>query len=98
TVMGVSIKGTTDNSFVSTASTTTGNADKIYTSIIAGPDALAVTDLMSTQLYVTEPGRGETDHAHQRWTISFKMTFKAVVLDNTFLRRIRSAGKDATAV
>ena len=97
TVMGVSIKGTTDNSFVSSTSTTTGNSNKIYTSIIAGPDALAVTDLMSTQLYVTEPGRGETDHAHQRWTISFKMTFKSVVLDNTFLRRIRSAGKDGAA-
>lgn len=97
TIQGADIIRTNDNSFVSTASTTSGNASKIYSSFIAGRGWAGVTDLESTRLIMKGPGSGDDD-LDLLYKLGFYMCLKAVILDQDFGLRVRSAGADATAV
>lgn len=85
--------------FRSTASTTSGNSSAIYTSFAAGRGALGVTMLPEAdrKLYVDPPGTGG-DTLRQKFTLGWKLTFKSVIKNNAFMRRVRSSGADATAV
>lgn len=85
-------------SFVPTISATTGNSDSIYSCFAAGRGALGVVSLSAAdkKLYLKPPGSG-TDTLEQRYELGWKMTFKGVIKNNGFLRRVRASGANAQA-
>jgi len=85
--------------FAKTASTTSGNSNSIRSGFIAGMGWAGVTMLSSEdrQVYVDPPGYGD-DPARKRFNITWKMTFKSVLLDQGFGRRVRASCADAAAV
>jgi N4-gp56 family major capsid protein len=72
------------NNIATISSTTT-----VHISYVFGMNAYAVTDLQTLQMYVQQPG-GVTDPLEQIRTIGWKVSFKSVILDNTFFLRIES--------
>lgn len=61
----------------------------IHTSFAFGADAYAITDLQSLQFYMQGPG-GLSDPLEQRRTMGWKVAFKAVILNQSFMRRLES--------
>lgn len=72
------------NNIPTISSTTT-----VHVSYVFGMNAYAVTDLQTLQMYVQQPG-GVTDPLEQIRTIGWKVSFKAVILNNSFFLRIES--------
>lgn len=73
-----------------------GSANKIYSSFALGRDAYQVTDLQSLEVIVTPPG-GQADPLKQNYKLGYKFSMKAVISNQTWLRRVRSAGANSTA-
>ncbi len=72
------------NNIATIASTTT-----VHTSFVLARNAYAITDLQTLQMFVEGPG-GVTDPLHQKRTMGWKVAFKAVILNNSFMLRIES--------
>ncbi len=62
----------------------------VHTSYIFGQNAYAVTDLQSVQVYKEGPG-GVSDPLNQKMTMGWKLGFKAVILNNSFMARLESS-------
>lgn len=73
------------NNIPTITSTTT-----VHTSYLFGQNAYAITDLQSLQMYKEGPG-GVSDPLHQKMTFGWKVGFKAVILNNSFMVRLESA-------
>lgn len=64
----------------------------VYATMILGSGAYAVTDLQSLATYIKRPGSASTnDPLEQFATVGWKITFKAVILDNARMVRIEHA-------
>ena len=96
-VLGVTIHETNSNSFVKTASTTSGNSDSIRSAFICGAEAAKVTDLKATEMHMQPPGQG-SDWAKRRTQLGWTVTFKGAIVNETFIRKIRASSADAVAV
>lgn len=62
----------------------------VHTSYMFGRNAYAVSDLQSLQMYKEGPG-SVSDPLHQKMTMGWKVGFKAVILNNSFMVRLESA-------
>lgn len=80
--------------FAPTAQAGSGDADKVYSSFAIGKFAYQISDLQNMRMYVTPPG-GQTDPLHQSRKIGWKFAFKAVITEQNWIRRVRSAGSDS---
>ena len=96
-ILGVVVHETNSNSFVTTASTTSGNSDSIRSAFICGAEAAKVTDLKATEMHVQAPGQG-SDWTKRRTQLGWTVTFKGAIVQEAFLRRIRASSADAAAV
>ena len=88
---------TNSNSFVTTASTTTGNSSAIRSGFIAGPGWAKVTDLQATEMHMQAPGQG-TDYQKRRYEMAWTSVFKSVICNQSFGFRVRASSDDAVAV
>jgi N4-gp56 family major capsid protein len=62
----------------------------VHTSYVFGQDAFAVSDLQTLTNYTQKAG-GITDPLEQRMTMGWKVGFKAVLLNNSFMVRLESS-------
>ncbi len=99
TISNLDIVKSNHFSFVKTVSTTSGNSDSVQSGFAVGAGALGVTSLASAdrKLFLDPPGTMGNDYLRQRYVMSWKMTFKSVVLNNNFCRRVRASAVDAAA-
>lgn len=81
-------------SFAATAQTGTGQADHVYSSFALGREAYQITDLQSLQVFVTPPG-GHSDPLHQNYRLGYKFSCKSVISNQSWIRRVRSAGANS---
>lgn len=72
------------NNIATIASTAT-----VHTSYVFAKNAYAVTDLQNLSVYVEGPG-GTVDPLHQRKTLGFKYSMKAVILNQAYMVRVES--------
>ncbi len=72
------------NNIAPIASTTT-----VHTSFVFGKDAFAVSDLQSLSTFIEAPG-SNSDPLHQRRTIGWKVAFKSVILNQSYMLRIET--------
>lgn len=91
---GFSVIETNSTAFAATSQTGAGDASKVYSSFAIAKFSYAITDLQNLQTYVTPPG-GQTDPLHQNRKLGFKFAFKSVILNQAWIRRVRSAGLDS---
>jgi N4-gp56 family major capsid protein len=82
--------------FASTAQTTVGFANKVYSSFAIGANAYQITDLQNLQMYVVQPG-GQTDPLQQSRKMGWKFAFKSIITNQNWIRRVRSAGLNSVA-
>lgn len=83
----------TSAAYPTTAPATPATNVVVHTSFMFGKDAFAMVDLSGDNLRVliTPKGPDKSDPADQRRYISLKGSFKSVVLNNNYLRRLESA-------
>jgi N4-gp56 family major capsid protein len=74
-----------------TAQTTTGFADKVYSSFAVAKFAYQITDLQGLQFYTVAPG-GHTDPLQQSRKMGWKFAFKSLITNQNWIRRVRTAG------
>lgn len=86
---------TNSPAFAATAQATTGATNKIYSSFALARLAYQITDLQNLRVYVVAPG-GQTDPLQQSRKLGWKFSFKAVITNQAWLRRIRSSGANST--
>ncbi len=77
--------------FSPSTTTAAGSSDKVYSSFVIGEEAYAVADLQNLRTYVARPG-GQFDVLQQSTRLGWKFAFKAVITNQTWLRRVRSSG------
>jgi N4-gp56 family major capsid protein len=82
--------------FGATVQATTGFANKVYSSFAIGKFAYQITDLQNLQMYVVQPG-GHTDPLQQSRKMGWKFAFKALITNQSWIRRVRSAGLNSVA-
>lgn len=68
-----------------------GSANKIYSSFAIARHAYQISDLQNLQVYVVQPG-GQADPLQQSRKIGYKFAFKSIITNQTWIRRVRSAG------
>ena len=61
----------------------------VHTSYLIGRNAYAITNLQNLQTYIEGPG-SVSDPLHQKRTLGWKVGFKSVILNNSFMVRIES--------
>lgn len=77
--------------FAFTAQAGSGQSNKVYSSFAVGDNAYQITDLQNLQLYVVAPG-GHPDPLQQSRKMGWKFSFKSVITNQNWLRRVRSSG------
>jgi len=77
--------------FAATASAISGEPNKVYSSFAIAARAFQISDLQNLQVYVTPPG-GHGDELHQNRMVGWKFAFKSLITNQTWIRRVRSAG------
>jgi N4-gp56 family major capsid protein len=77
--------------FAATAQATSGQASKVYSSFALGRLAYQITDLQNLRVYVVAPG-GQVDPLQQSRKIGWKFSFKSLITNQNWVRRVRSAG------
>lgn len=99
TLANMDVVETDHFSFAATASTTGGNSSKIYSAFACGKGFAKKTELQQAdrKLYLKAPGQGD-DILEQRFQMGWKLTMKGVLTNNSFGRRVRASGANATAV
>lgn len=80
--------------FGATAQTTSGAADKVYSSFGIARWAYQVSDLQNLRVYVVAPG-GQSDALQQSRKIGWKFAFKSIITNQNWLIRFRSAGQNS---
>lgn len=91
TLGGFKVVRSNSPSFAATAQATAGQASKVYSSFALARFAYQITDLQNLRVYVVAPG-GQTDPLQQSRKIGWKFAFKSVITNQTWIRRVRSAG------
>lgn len=91
---GVAVVRTNAPGFSPTAQSTSGVTNKVYSSFIIGRQAYAITDLQGLRVYTIAPG-GHGDELYQNRKISYKFAFKSVILNQNWIRRVRSSGANS---
>ena len=91
---GFRIVRTNAPGFAATAQTPAGQADKVYSSFALARFAYQITDLQNLRVYVVAPG-GQSDPLQQNRKIGWKFAFKSIITNQTWIRRVRSAGLDS---
>jgi N4-gp56 family major capsid protein len=91
---GFRIVRTNAPGFAATAQTPSGQADKVYSSFALARFAYQITDLQNLRVYVVAPG-GQSDPLQQNRKIGWKFAFKSIITNQTWIRRVRSAGLDS---
>lgn len=86
---------TNSPAFAATSQTTSGSANKFYTSFALAKFAYQVSDLQNLRVYVTPPG-GQTDPLFQSRKIGFKFAFKTIITNQNWIEVVNSAGSDST--
>jgi N4-gp56 family major capsid protein len=81
-------------SFASTAQAGSGQASKVYSGFAVGRGAFQVTDWQTLQMYTAAPG-GQADVLQQNYKAGWKLAFKAIITNQNWLRRVRTAGIDS---
>lgn len=94
---GMRVIRTNSPAFASTAQTTTGFANKVYSSFSIARWAYQVSDLQNLRTYIVAPG-GQTDPLQQSRKIGWKFAFKSVITNQNWIIRVRSAGQNSTTV
>lgn len=92
---GVSVTRSNAPGFAVTAQTTSGYANKVYSSFALGMNAFQVCDFQSLETVVTPPG-GHGDPLKQSTKLGVKFSMKSVISNQNWIRRVRSAGNDST--
>ena len=80
--------------FAATAQTPAGQADKVYSSFALAQYAYHITDLQNLRIYVVPPG-GHNDPLQLSRYIGWKFAFKSIITEQSWIRRVRSAGIDS---
>lgn len=99
TLANMDVVETDHYQFRLTASTTAGNSSSIYSAFACGKGFAKATALAEAdrKLYMDPPGSGG-DTLRQRFELGWKVTFKSVITNQSFGRRVRASGANATAV
>lgn len=77
--------------FAATSQATSGASNKVYSSFAIGKFAYQITDLQNLQMYMVAPG-GQTDPLQQSRKMGWKFAFKALITNQNWIRRVRTAG------
>lgn len=80
--------------FAATAQATAGFSNKVYSSFALARLAYQITDLQNLRVYVVAPG-GQTDPLQQSRKLGWKFSFKSVITNQTWIRRVRSSGANS---
>jgi N4-gp56 family major capsid protein len=77
--------------FSPTAQAGSGQSSKVFSSFAIARFAYQITDLQNLQVYVVQPG-GHNDPLQQSRKMGWKFTFKSIITNQNWIRRVRSAG------
>jgi N4-gp56 family major capsid protein len=77
--------------FAAVSQSTSGAANKIYSSFAIGRFAYQLSDFQNLRVYVVAPG-GQVDPLQQSRKIGWKFAFKSIITNQTWIKRVRSAG------
>lgn len=80
--------------FAATSQATSGQTNKIYSSFAIARNAYQISDLQNLEVYVVEPG-GHSDPLRQSRKIGYKFAFKALITQQSWIRRVRSSGQNS---
>jgi N4-gp56 family major capsid protein len=80
--------------FAPTTQTTSGAANKLYTSFAIARNAYQISDLQNLRVYAAAPG-GQTDTLQQSRKLGYKFAFKAIITNNNWLWSVVSAGQNS---
>ena len=80
--------------FASLASAVSGVSSKVYSSFYFARFAFQISDLQNLRVYVIAPG-GQSDPLQQNRKLGWKFAFKALITNQAWTRRVRSAGADS---
>lgn len=80
--------------FAATSQATSGKANKVYSSFSLAMNAYHITDLQSVRMYNQRPG-GHTDPLEQSRLLGWKFSFKTLITNQSWIRRVRSAGANS---
>lgn len=83
--------------FAATTQASSGFTDKVYSSFAIANYAYQVSDLQNLRVYAVAPG-GHTDPLQQSRKLGWKFAFKAIITNQTWIRRIRSSGANSVNV
>jgi N4-gp56 family major capsid protein len=92
---GFRIVRTNSPAFAATSQSTAGQANKVYSSFALARWAYQVSDLQNLRTYIVAPG-GQTDPLQQSRKIGWKFAFKSIITNQTWIRRVRSAGQNSS--
>jgi N4-gp56 family major capsid protein len=80
--------------FAASSQATVGAANLVYSSFALGRFAYQISDLQNLRVYVIAPG-GQSDPLQQNRKMGWKFAFKAIITNQTWIRRVRSAGANS---
>jgi N4-gp56 family major capsid protein len=80
--------------FAVTSQAGSGQASRVYSSFALAQNAYQVIDLQNLEVSVVPPG-GHGDPLKQSYKLGYKFMFKAVITNQNWIRRVRSAGLDS---
>ena len=80
--------------FAATSQSTSGQANKVYSSFAIARWAYQVSDLQNLRVYVVAPG-GQADPLQQARKIGWKFAFKSIITNQNWIRLVRSAGQNS---
>lgn len=80
--------------FAALASAVSGVASKVYSSFYIARFAYQISDLQNLRVYVIAPG-GQSDPLQQNRKMGWKFAFKALITNQNWIRRVRTAGADS---
>jgi N4-gp56 family major capsid protein len=80
--------------FAASSQATVGATNLVYSSFALGRFAYQISDLQNLRVYVIAPG-GQSDPLQQNRKIGWKFAFKAIITNQTWIRRVRSSGANS---
>lgn len=80
--------------FAVTSQAGAGDASKVYSSFAIGASAFQISDLQPLEVSVVAPG-GRGDALKQSYLLGYKFMFKALITNQNWIRRVRTAGNDS---
>lgn len=80
--------------FAAVSQATSGQTNKVYSSFAIARFSYKITDLQNLRVYVVAPG-GQVDPLQQSRKIGWKFAFKSVIVNQNWIRRVRSSGANS---